>query len=223
MFPAAITAGNLFMKYKYMIIEGNIGAGKTTLAEMLAATYNARLVLEQFADNPFLPSFYKDPERYAFALELSFLAERYQQLKRETEQHDLFHELTVSDYYFMKCLIFARQNLQGEEYRLYRQMFDFLLPSIPRPDLYVYLHLPIEKLKENIKKRGRSYEQSITSEYLRKIQDGYFDFFSKNDNLPILIIDTQRIDFSGHEADYQMIVDVIFNQSYPVGLNRIML
>ena len=211
------------MLKKYIIIEGNIGAGKTSLAEKLAAEHNARMVLEQFTDNPFLPLFYSDPERYAFPLELSFLAERYRQLKKETEQHDLFHTLTISDYYFMKCIIFSRQTLKNEEYRIYRQLFDILLSSVPKPDLYVYLHLPVEQLKENIRKRGRPYEQSVSAEYLRKIQDGYFEYFSREQNLSILVLDTRRIDFVTSENDYHLVAKTIINESYNKGVTRIIL
>jgi len=143
---------------RYLVIEGNIGAGKTTLTKMIAEEYNARVVLEQFADNPFLPKFYDDPQRYSFPLELSFLAERYRQLNNELRAVSLFQPLVVADYFFMKSLIFAQNTLAQDEFNLYRQIFEIIYSSIPKPDLYVYLHLPVPRLIQNIKKRGREYE-----------------------------------------------------------------
>ncbi|RLD36538.1 MAG: 2-amino-4-hydroxy-6-hydroxymethyldihydropteridine diphosphokinase, partial [Bacteroidetes bacterium] len=174
-------------KYKYIVIEGSIGVGKTSLATKIAKDYNAKLVLEQFAENPFLPKFYENPDRFSFPLELSFLADRYQQLKREMINPDLFFSFIIADYYFMKSLIFAGRTLKDDEYILYRQLFQIIYESIPKPDLYVYLHIDTSKLLENIKKRGRDYEQNISAEYLNRIQKGYFEFFSQNPNLRFLI------------------------------------
>jgi deoxyguanosine kinase len=159
------------IKYNYVVIEGNIGAGKTTLAGKIADQFNARLILERFADNPFLPKFYKDPDKYSFPLELSFLADRYRQLKEELVVQDLFKTFTVADYYFMKSLVFAASTLTGDEYNLYRQIFYIIYGSLPKPDIYVYLHLNPEKLLKNIEKRGRNYESSISKEYLKKIEE----------------------------------------------------
>ena len=180
-------------RYNYIVIEGNIGAGKTTLATKISEQFNARLILEHFADNPFLPKFYKDPVKYSFPLELSFLASRYKQLKDELEPQDLFKTFTVADYYFMKSLVFAASTLKGDEYNLYRQIFYIIYGSLPKPDIFVYLHLSPEKLLSNIKKRGRNYEKSITREYLKKIQESYFTFFRQNPDNKYLVIDIEGI------------------------------
>jgi deoxyadenosine/deoxycytidine kinase len=182
-------------RYNYIVIEGNIGAGKTTLASMIAEEYNAKLILERFADNPFLPKFYEDPARFSFPLELSFLADRYRQLKEELVEQDLFKSFTVADYYFMKSLVFASATLEREEYNLYRQIFYIIYGSLPKPDLYVYLHVPAERLLENIASRGRAYEKSITGEYLTGIQESYFTFFRQNPENRYLILDHKDLDF----------------------------
>jgi len=206
---------------QYLVIEGNIGAGKTTLSTMLSEDLNAKLVLERFADNPFLPRFYNDPDRYSFPLELSFLAERYKQLNDELRSLSLFQPLIIADYFFMKSLIFAKNTLKGDEYNLYRQIFEIIYNSIPKPDLYVYLHLPTPKLLENIHKRGRDYEQQITAEYLDDIQKGYFDFFKQHPEYTFLVIDTSNLDFVSNQADYLKLKSVIFDQTYTKGTQRI--
>ena len=210
-------------RYNYVVIEGNIGAGKTTLATRISEQFNARLILEKFADNPFLPKFYADPEKYSFPLELSFLASRYKQLKEELVSRNLFKSFTVADYYFMKSLVFASSTLKGDEYNLYRQIFYIIYGSLPKPDIYVYLHLTTEKLLGNIEKRGRVYEKTITEEYLQKIQDSYFRFFRQNRENRYLVIDVNGIDFVEHEKHYNMITDAIFNHDYPVGINTLIL
>lgn len=207
----------------YLVIEGNIGAGKTTLATMLAKELNAKLILEQFADNPFLPKFYKNPERYSFPLELSFLAERYSQLNNELRSASLFHSLTVADYYFMKSLIFAQNTLSGDELQLYKQLFSIIYNTLPKPDLYVFLHLPTDRLLKNIKKRGRDYEQSITAEYLNGISEGYFDFFKQHPEYTFLVIDTSKIDFVANHQDFLKIKSAIFDQHYKKGVNLVSL
>jgi deoxyadenosine/deoxycytidine kinase len=211
------------IKYNYVVIEGNIGAGKTTLASKIADQFNARLILERFADNPFLPKFYKDPDKYSFPLELSFLADRYRQLKEELVAQDLFKTFTIADYYFMKSLVFAASTLTGDEYNLYRQIFYIIYGSLPKPDIYVYLHLNPEKLLQNIEKRGRNYEKSITKEYLKKIQESYFTFFKQNPENRYLIIDINEIDFVENENHYARIIDTIFYDDYPSGVNRVIL
>jgi deoxyguanosine kinase len=211
------------IKYNYVVIEGNIGAGKTTLARKVADQFNARLILERFADNPFLPKFYKEPDKYSFPLELSFLADRYKQLKEELVAQDLFKSFTVADYYFMKSLVFAASTLSGDEYNLYRQIFYIIYGSLPKPDMYVYLHLNPDKLLLNIEKRGRNYEQSISREYLKKIEKSYFSFFRQNPENKYLIIDINEIDFVENNDHYTRIVDTIFNAEYPGGLNRVIL
>ena len=196
-------------KYNYIAIEGNIGAGKTTLAKMLSDEFNAKKVLERFADNPFLPKFYEDQERFAFPLEMSFLADRYQQLTDDLAQFDLFKNFIVSDYYIFKSLIFAQVTLQKEEYQLYRKMFDIMYKEITKPDLYIYLYQNTERLLENIKRRGREYEQSIESSYLKKIHNGYKSFINTEKSLNILIIDVSKKDFVNNIKDYKYIVHKI--------------
>jgi len=211
------------IKYNYVVIEGNIGAGKTILAGRIADQFNARLILEHFADNPFLPKFYNDPEKYSFPLELSFLASRYKQLKEELVPQDLFKTFTVADYYFMKSLVFAASTLKGDEYSLYRQIFYIIYGSLPKPDIYVYLHLNADRLLQNIERRGRNYEKSITKEYLQKIQDSYFSFFKQNPENKYLVIDINEIDFVANENHFSKIIDTIFFDDYPVGLNKVIL
>jgi deoxyguanosine kinase len=211
------------VKYNYVVIEGNIGAGKTTLAGKISEQYNASLILEHFGDNPFLPKFYKDPDKYSFPLELSFLASRYKQLKEELGPQDLFKSFTVADYYFMKSLVFAASTLKEDEFNLYRQIFYIIYGSLPKPDIYVYLHLNPERLLNNIEKRGRNYEKSITKEYLQKIQDSYFSFFKQNPENKYLVIDVNGIDFVANEADYSKIIETIFFVDYPVGMNMVIL
>jgi deoxyadenosine/deoxycytidine kinase len=210
-------------KWNYLVIEGNIGAGKSTLATRIAEQYNARLILERFADNPFLPKFYKDPDRYSFPLELSFLADRYKQLKEELVSQDLFRSFTVADYYFTKSLIFAATTLEDEEYNLYRQIFHMICSTLPKPDLYVYLYLDTDRLLINIKKRGREYEKSIKDRYLKRIQDGYFTFFRQNPEYTYLVIDINGIDFVEVENHYYKIIETIFSHDYKPGLNKVIL
>ena len=211
------------IKYNYVVIEGNIGAGKTTLAGRIADQFNAHLILEHFADNPFLPKFYSDPEKYSFPLELSFLASRYKQLKDELVPQDLFKSFSVADYYFMKSLVFAASTLTGDEFNLYRQIFYIIYGSIPKPDIYVYLHISPERLLENIKKRGRNYEKTITKDYLLKIQNSYFSFFRQNPDNKYLVLDVNNIDFVSNESHYSKVIDAIFFDDYPVGLNKVIL
>lgn len=209
------------MDLRYLVIEGNIGAGKTSLCNKIAMEKHAKLILEQFADNPFLPKFYKNPDRYSFPLELSFLADRYNQLKKNLDTFDLFTELIVADYFFMKSLIFSSSTLQEDEYKLYRQLFDIIYSSLPKPDLYVYLHKSVDNLLGNIKSRGREYEQEISSDYLKSIENGYFSFFKQQNNIKILLIDTNNIDFVNNDEHYQALVNTIFQHDYKEGINRI--
>ncbi len=208
------------MNYNFIAIEGNIGAGKTSLASLIATEFNAKLILEQFEDNSFLPKFYEDPDKYAFPLEMSFLASRFQQLKDQLGNRDLFKSFTISDYYIVKSLIFAQKTLVEDEFKLYTRFFNIILNQLPRPDLFVYLYVKTPKLQENIKIRGRSYEQDIKDEYLDKIQDGYFEFIKQQRNLPILIIDTNNIDFVKNNDDYRRMVSII-NKEYTPGVYRI--
>jgi len=210
-------------RYNYVVIEGNIGAGKTTLAKRIAEDFNAQLILEQFADNPFLPKFYDDPAKYSFPLELSFLANRYKQLKEEIGPQDLFKSFTVADYYFMKSLVFAASTLEGDEYSLYRQIFYIIYGTLPKPDIYVYLHHSPERLLKNIKKRGRDYEAGITKDYLQSIQESYFSFFRQNPENRYLVIDVNNVDFVEDNYHYSRIKEVIFGHDYPIALNTVIL
>ena len=205
---------------QFLVIEGNIGSGKTSLARLLAAEFNAKLILEQFAENSFLPKFYKDPERYSFPLELSFLADRYKQIKKELIYRDLFHPLVIADYFFSKTAIFARNTLKPDEFHLFRQIFDIVNDNIPKPDLYVYLHADANKLLKNIKKRGREYEQDINAEYLNSIQEGYFNYFRVIDSFPVLILDVNNFDFVENIEHFKRVKEILFKSKYKLGINR---
>jgi len=208
------------MIYNYISIEGNIGSGKTSLAKQIAEEYNAKLILERFEDNSFLPKFYENPEQYAFPLEMSFLADRYQQLKDELSSPELFKTFTIADYFIDKSLIFARKNLKGDEFSLYSRLFEIINSSLPKPELIVFLFNSIERLQSNISKRGRSYERDIQDSYLQKIQTGYFEYFKQLKQIPILIVDTQNIDFVGSMIDYRKLETSIMKK-YSPGIHRI--
>ena len=197
--------------HNYIVIEGNIGAGKTSLAEKLASELNARIVLEQFADNPFLPQFYKDRERYAFPLELFFVAERFQQLKDTLSKQDLFNPKTVADYIFIKSLLFARVNLSEEEFKLYQRLFHFINSTLPEPDVFVFLHCKVQRLQKNISKRGRDYEKNITDDYLMSIQNTYLEYFKTVNTFPVLILDVTNADFVNDKNDYEKIKSIILS------------
>ncbi|MDT0558541.1 2-amino-4-hydroxy-6-hydroxymethyldihydropteridine diphosphokinase [Ichthyenterobacterium sp. W332] len=198
-----------FSKYNYIAIEGNIGAGKTSLATKISRDFNAKLILERFADNPFLPKFYKEPERYAFTLEMSFLADRYQQISDDLAQFDLFKEFIVSDYDVFKSLIFSKITLPIDEFRLYRKLFYQVYKDIAKPELYVYLYQNTERLQKNIKKRGRSYEKHIEDDYLDKINAGYLEFLKEQTELNVKIIDISDKDFVKNREDYLWLLDEI--------------
>jgi len=198
-----------FSTYNYIAIEGNIGAGKTSLTTMIARDYNAKIILERFADNPFLPKFYQDAQRYAFTLEMSFLADRYQQISDDLSQLDLFKDFIVSDYDIYKSLIFSKITLPEEEFKLYRKLFYLMYKDIAKPELYVYLYQNTERLKENIKKRGRKYEQNIKDDYLEKINAGYLEFLKNQTELNVKIIDISDRDFIKNREDYLYILDAI--------------
>lgn len=209
------------MKYNFITIEGNIGAGKTTLAHLLSKHFNARLILEEFAENPFLPKFYENKEQYAFPLELFFMAERYKQLKELLQSKDLFQNITISDYLFTKCLLFAKVNLPEQEFLLYQKLFDIINPQLIQPDLLIYLHAPITKLKENIKKRNRSYEQSIGEDYLFSLQEIYTSYI-KQHPVKTLFIDVSNADFLGNEKHLQTLLDAL-DKEYDNGQNYLIL
>ncbi|HXS56484.1 MAG TPA: deoxynucleoside kinase [Hanamia sp.] len=209
------------MKYNFITIEGNIGAGKTTLAHLLSKHFNARLILEEFADNPFLPKFYENKQQYAFPLELFFMAERYKQLKELLQTKDMFQKLTISDYLFTKCLLFAKVNLPEEEFLLYQKLFDIINPQLVKPDLLIYLHAPVSKLRENIRKRNRTYEQSIESEYLFSLQETYTNYI-KQHNIKTLFIDASSADFLSNEKHLKTVLDAL-DKDYDTGQNYLML
>lgn len=209
------------MNYHFVTIEGNIGAGKTTLAHLLSKHYNARLILEAFADNPFLPKFYENPSQFAFPLELFFMAERYKQLKELLQQKDMFQSVTISDYLFTKCLLFAKVNLPDDEFKLYQRLFEIIHQQLIQPDLLIYLHSPVNKLQANIKKRNRSYEQKIPDEYLFNIQETYTHYI-KQHNIKTLFVDTSNADFLGNEKHLQAVIDAL-DHDYEEGQHYISL
>jgi 2-amino-4-hydroxy-6-hydroxymethyldihydropteridine diphosphokinase len=203
---------DLFTQLHFLAIEGNIGAGKTTLAQKIAEDFKAKLILERFADNPFLPKFYEDQARYAFPLEMSFLADRFQQFTDDTSQFDLFKNFMVSDYDVFKSLIFAEITLQNEEFGLYRQLFNFMYKEVKKPDLYVYLYQDTQRLLDNIKKRGRDYEQNIRPDYLDQINKGYLHYVKTYPHKNSLIIDVSDLDFVKNPSDYEAIISKIEKQ-----------
>ncbi|MEX0986430.1 MAG: deoxynucleoside kinase [Bacteroidales bacterium] len=211
------------MNFNYLVIEGNIGAGKTSLATKLAEDTNSKLILEQFAANPFLPKFYEEPGKYAFPVELTFLADRYHQLKNEINPRDLFQTTTISDYYFVKSLIFSRETLKEDEYSLYKRIFDIILQQLTIPDIYVYLHVTTDRLIHNIMQRGRQYESHITREYLENIQKGYFDFMKTHPEMTFLVIDINNIDFVNEQEDYIKLKSAILGVNYSHGMNMVIL
>ena len=198
-----------FSSYNFIAIEGNIGAGKTSLAKMMAQDFNAKSIFERFADNPFLPKFYDDSQRYAFPLEMSFLADRFQQISDDFAQLDLFKDFIISDYEVFKSLIFSKITLSEEEFLLYRKLFFLVYKDVKRPDLYIYLHQDIDKLQTNIKKRGRGYERNLSQEYLKKIHLGYLDFIKNNPPGKVKIIDISNRDFICNRHDYLWILSQI--------------
>lgn len=208
------------MRYNYITIEGNIGVGKTSLATMLAKDFGGKLILEQFAENPFLPQFYRNPSQYAFPLELFFLAERYQQLKDVAQSKDLFTSFVVSDYLFAKSHLFAGINLKEEEFKLFKRLAQIIQSSLPDPELLVYLHSPTPLLLQNIAQRGRDYEKDISAEYLNRIQQAYFDFFRSQPQQRIIVLDVSRINFIENRVAYSRIVELL-NSEHEEGMKII--
>ncbi len=208
------------MNYNYIVIEGCIGAGKTTLAEKFSKDLNAELILERFADNSFLPKFYKDPLHYAFPLEMAFLTERYQQLKTLLSKRDIFTDLVIADYFIDKCIIFSKHNLQSDEYNLYTKVYDIISTYLPKPDLIIYLYNNESKLLQNIAKRGREYEKDIAPDYLTNIQDGYMNYFKHYEKVPIVIVEAHNLDFVKNIEDYEKLKQLLY-KTYPPGITRI--
>ena len=178
------------------------------MAHLIAKKLNARLILEEFAENPFLAKFYENPGQYAFPLELFFMAERYKQLKDLLHTKDIFQNVTVSDYLFTKCLLFAKVNLPSEEFRLYQKLFNIIHQQLLHPDILIYLHAPVQKLQQNIKKRQRDYEQAIPDEYLFNIQETYTSYI-KQHNIKTIFIDASNADFLGNEKHLQIVLDAL--------------
>lgn len=214
--------GQAEKQYDFMVIEGNIGAGKTTLSKMIARDFDYRLVLEEFSDNPFLSNFYTNPERYAFPVELFFMTERYKQLQEELTQQNLFQNGTISDYFFLKTLLFAGHTLGGEEHRLFHRLFEILNAGFPNPDILLYLHRPIPELLKNIKKRGRSYEQDMKVSYLEQVQSGYLEHFKTITDFPVVILELEGHDFIENQQNYELIKKV-FSHAYSNGINNVLL
>ncbi len=211
---------NPFKTYNFIAVEGNIGAGKTTFCNRIADDFNCQVILETFEDNPFLQQFYKNPERYAFPVELFFMTERHRQLQEGLLKPELFKQGTISDYFFLKTLLFAKNNLTNEEHRLFSRIFNVLNTAFPKPDLLVYLHRSVENLQGNIEMRGRDYEKSITTDYLKKIQNTYFEFFKTEMSMPIVIIDVEKADFLNNEATYKKLLELM-TANYKLGINYI--
>jgi len=209
------------MNYHFITIEGNIGAGKTTLAHLLAKHFNARLILEEFADNPFLTKFYENQAQYAFPLELFFMAERYKQQKEHIQQKDMFQNLTISDYLFTKCLLFAKVTLSEEEFRLYQRLYEIISQQLLQPDILIYLHSSVQKLQQNIRKRNRLYEQNIPDEYLFNLQETYTNYIRQH-NIKTLFVDAGNADFLGNEKHLQVIIDAL-EKDYDEGQHYLVL
>lgn len=209
------------LPYSFIAIEGNIGAGKTTLCEMLHKDYGAQLILEQFTDNPFLPYFYKNPERYAFQVELFFMTERHKQLQEQLSQPSLFDDLVISDYFFIKTLLFAKNNLIDEEYRLFQRLFNVLNTTFKKPEILFYLHRSVDDLLKNIENRGRAYEKEIKPDYLLSIQNSYFDYFKTIRDMPVVIVDTEGLKFWNDKNAYQKLVELLQSKEYKNGLQYV--
>lgn len=207
-------------KHKLITVEGNTGAGKTSLAQMLSEQYGAQLILEEFADNPFLPKFYAEPEKYAFHTEMHFMLDRYHQLSRFLQSWKASEELTISDYIFRKSLLYAEVNLQPDEYTLFERMFTTVYPNLPQPDLIVYVHATVPRLLRNIQKRGRDFEQQVRESYLHRVEKIYFDYFQNNPHLRVLIIHADNLDFVHQPKHYQQIVEWV-NREYTPGMHEV--
>ena len=208
------------LKYEYITIEGVIGAGKSTLTTQLAQRLGAKTIYEEFEDNPFLPLFYEDSKRYAFQLELSFLAARFHQLSGKENQADLFQPLQIADYWFDKCLLFAQNNLSEVEFSLYRNLFGIINPRLRQPDLVVYLHLSTERALQQIEKRGRRYEQGISAQYLEDLSDRYINHLKQQRELKVLFLEAEKLDVIKHPDQLDELINLL-KKDYKQGINRI--
>ncbi len=203
--------------YNFIAIEGNIGVGKTTLCRRLAGRYGCKLILEQFTDNPFLPFFYLEPERYAFPVELFFMTERHKQLLEHYAEPDLFQSCAVADYFFVKTLLFAKNNLSEEEFRLFQRLFGVLNSTFPKPDLLLYLHRPVDVLLRQIHKRGRDIERNISPAYLEDIQNAYLDYLKTETQVPVVILELGQADFEHNDTVLEAIVGLL-GEEHPKGV-----
>jgi deoxyadenosine/deoxycytidine kinase len=208
------------VKYKFIAIEGNIGAGKTTLASLLSKEFGGNLILEQFRENPFLAKFYEEPDKFAFQLEMTFLLERYKQLSELQNTPLLFSNFTVSDYIFTKCLLFSKINLSKEDYYLFYNFYEVINKKLPKPEIVFYLHADTQQLLDNIKKRGRPYEQSITKHYLNKIERMYMEHFKQTKNLKVVVVNVTNIDWVTNIFLYKRLL-YLFDKEYPVGISYV--
>lgn len=208
--------------HRFIAIEGNIGAGKTTLCHLLAERAGCSLVLEQFTDNPFLPFFYEQPERYAFPVELFFMSERHKQLQEHFAEPDLFRNCTVADYFFVKTLLFAKNNLNEAEFRLFQQLFSVLNAGFPKPDLLLYLHRPVDVLLAQIQRRGRTMETAISPDYLTELQNAYLDYFKSEKNTPVVVLDLQAVNYLADAAAFDRIV-ALLGKNYEPGVHFLQL
>lgn len=208
------------MNYNYLAIEGVIGAGKTTTAAFLAQYFGAKLLLEEYEENPFLVKFYEEKDKYSFPLELSFLASRYHQVKNEIEKRDLFQDKIISDFVLYKSLVFASINLKADELELYKKLFQIMFQQIPVPDLTIYIYQSIDRLKSNILRRGRNYEINIKDSYLEQLNENYLAYFKQLTQHRIVIINGSEYDIVRHPEKKQKLIELII-QDYPLGITYI--
>ncbi|MGA7178739.1 MAG: deoxynucleoside kinase [Thiobacillaceae bacterium] len=193
-------------RYRYIVVEGPIGVGKSSLAKRLAEHMEADTLLENVADNPFLPRFYQDPKRYALPTQLHFLFDRARQVK-ELAQGDLFCNTIISDFLLDKDMLFARLNLDDDEYSLYEKVYADLRLQAPEPDLVIYLQAPLEALQERVKRRGIDFEQGMKSEYLGRLAESYSEFFHRYDAAPILMVNSENLNFVKKQGDFDLLLE----------------
>jgi deoxyguanosine kinase len=207
------------MKYKLITVEGNIGSGKTSLARKLSTDYKAKLLLETFADNPFLQKFFENQKNYALGTEMFFLAERYEQLKDEIGTTELVDNKIIIDYLFSKSLLYAKVNLDEIEYNLYSKIFNILNPRLPKADIIIYLHSGLDRLVANIFKRGREFEKTVRKDYLQQIENSYMTYFMQHPEEKVILLDVSQADFVHNFSHYAQIKKLL-EQDHPFGINK---